>query len=122
MRWELGRRSDNVEDARGGGGVGLPHLSVGGVAIALVASSLCGVNPLQMLGIVAQLQGDLPVETRHEAPPADDRGADFVRAILGETEDTWAAVFERRGRRYEAPHLVLFSGMVRSGCGGASAA
>ena len=123
MRWDLGRRSDNVEDARGsGGGFGLPHLSAGGIVVALLASYLFGVNPLQMLGFIAQLQGDLPADSRRAAPPADDRGADFVRAILGETEDTWTALFQAGGKQYEAPHLVLFSGTVRSGCGGASAA
>jgi uncharacterized protein len=123
MRWELGRRSDNVEDERGvGGGVGARHLSVGGVLVALVASYFLGVNPLQMLGFVAELQGDLPADSRRAAPPADDRESDFVRAILGETEDTWTAIFEASGAQYEAPHLVLFSGMVRSGCGGATAA
>jgi uncharacterized protein len=121
MRWQLGRRSDNVEDARGARGIGLGGLSVGGVLVAVVASYFLGVDPMQMLGIMAQLQGDLPVEER-QAPPADDEGADFVRAILGDTEDTWSAIFESRGRVYEAPRVVLFSGMVRSGCGGASAA
>ncbi len=122
MRWELGRRSDNVEDARGRGGAGLGGLSVGGVVLALVASYVLGVDPLQMLGIMTQIQGDLPVEEEHRAPPADDRGADFVRVILGETEDTWGALFEARGAQYEPPRLVLFSGSIRSGCGGASAA
>ena len=124
MRWQLGRRSDNVEDARGsGGGVGLGGLSAGGVLLAVVASYFLGIDPMQILGIMAQLQGDLPSDSRQaQAPPADDEGADFVRAILGDTEDTWTAVFESRGGTYEPPRLVLFSGMVRSGCGGASAA
>ena len=121
MRWQLGRRSENVEDARGRG-VGLGGLSVGGIVVALLASYFFGVDPMQMLGIMAQLQGDLPVESRRSTPPADDAGGDFVRAILGDTEDTWAQIFEARGRKYEPAHLVLFSGMVRSGCGGASAA
>jgi uncharacterized protein len=121
MRWQLGRRSDNVEDARGARRIGLGGLSAGGILFGLAASYFLGVDPLQMLGIMAQLQGDLPVESRH-APPADDVGADFVRAILGDTEDTWSALFASSGKQYEPPRLVLFSGMVRSGCGGASAA
>src|SRR5882724_11556203 len=122
MRWQLGRRSDNVEDARGRGGPGLGGLSAGGIVVALIASYVLGVDPMQMLGIMTQLQGDLPVDSRNEAPPANDPGADFVRAILGETEDTWNGLFQARGQQYEAPHLALFSGSVRSGCGGASAA
>ena len=123
MRWQLGRRSENVEDARRSGGIGLGGLSAGGVLLAVVASYFLGIDPMQMLGIMAQLQGDLPVDSQQsQAPPADDQGANFVRAILGDTEDTWAALFESRGGVYEPPRLVLFSGMVRSGCGGASAA
>jgi uncharacterized protein len=123
MRWQLGRRSENVEDARRSGGIGLGGLSAGGVLLAVVASYFLGIDPMQMLGIMAQLQGDLPVDSQQsQAPPADDEGANFVRAILGDTEDTWAALFESRGGVYEPPRLVLFSGMVRSGCGGASAA
>jgi uncharacterized protein len=122
MRWQLGRRSENVEDARGRG-VGLGGLSAGGIVMALVVSYFLGVDPIEMLGIMARVQGDLPVESRRSAgPPAEDEGADFVRAILGDTEDTWAQIFEASGETYEPARLVLFSGMVRSGCGGASAA
>jgi len=123
MRWQLGRRSDNVEDARGSGGVGLGGLSAGGVLLAVVASYFLGIDPMQILGIMAQLQGDLPSDSRQaQAPPANDEGADFVRAILGDTEDTWTALFESGGGTYEPPRLVLFNGMVRSECGGATAA
>jgi Putative neutral zinc metallopeptidase len=102
--------------------VGLGGLSVGGIVVALLASYFFGVDPMQILGIMAQLQGDLPVESHRSTPLPDDAGGDFVRAILGDTEDTWAQIFEARGRKYEPAHLMLFSGMVRSGCGGASAA
>jgi hypothetical protein len=85
MRWQLGRRSENVEDARRSGGIGLGGLSAGGVLLAVVASYFLGIDPMQMLGIMAQLQGDLPVDSQQsQAPPADDQGANFVRAILGE--------------------------------------
>src|SRR5690349_12857961 len=105
MRWQLGRRSDNVEDARGAG-VGLGGLSIGGVFVALVASYFLGVDPMQMLGLLVQVQGDLPADSRHAAPPANDEGADFVRAILGDTEDVWSETFQAKGKTYESPHLV----------------
>jgi uncharacterized protein len=123
MRWQLGRRSDNVEDARGAGrGLRLGGLSGGTILVVAVASYFLGVNPLDMLGVLVQLQGDLPVESRHPGPPGNDEGADFVRAILGDTEDTWSQLFEAGGVQYEPPSLVLFSGVIHSGCGGASAA
>src|SRR5437667_794830 len=56
------------------------------------------------------------------APGAGDENVHFVRAILGETEDVWGGIFQDAGKQYERPRLVLFSGAVRSACGGATAA
>jgi len=53
--------------------------------------------------------------------PTDQQGQ-FVAAVLGDTEDTWGALFEAAGSQYMPPTLVLFTNQVRSGCGGASAA
>ena len=120
MRWGDARRSDNVEDRRGGIGVG--HIGIGGIVIALLLSWATGTNPLQMLGLVSQVeQGVSPPAATAPANP-NDPGVDFVRAILGDTEDTWGAIFQKAGRDYTPPHLVLFSGSVQSACGGASAA
>jgi predicted metalloprotease len=54
------------------------------------------------------------------APPTDEAGQ-FVRAVLGSTEDVWNALFKQMGRSYEEPRLVLFSDAVQSACGKASA-
>ena len=51
----------------------------------------------------------------------DQERADFVKAVLGSTEDVWKEEFARMGTRYEEPRLVLFTGQVRSGCGFAGA-
>ena len=40
--------------------------------------------------------------------------------MLAGTEDAWSGIFEKAGRTYEAPTLVLFTDAVQSGCGGAS--
>ncbi|QKZ06886.1 KPN_02809 family neutral zinc metallopeptidase [Pseudomonas eucalypticola] len=136
MLWKKGRRSDNVVDARdddsaaGGGGGGL---RIGGKGLSLTAvvlivgfGLLTGQDPMQILG---QLTGQLsqpqtaPVETRDRpAPPANDQQADFVRAILGDTEDTWTQVFQQAGKQYQDPKLVLFRGQVNSACGFATSA
>ncbi len=54
MRWQGGRRSDNVEDYRGSrfGGGGL-KLGVGGTLIALVAAYFLGIDPRVILGLAA---------------------------------------------------------------------
>ena len=50
------------------------------------------------------------------------RARDFVSVVLADTEDTWSALFEQAGSRYQPPKLVLFSQVVRSACGTAQSA
>jgi len=42
--------------------------------------------------------------------------------VLADTEDTWSSLFEKMGRTYEEPNIVLFTDMVESACGYAQAA
>ncbi len=124
MKWQLGRRSGNVEDRRGqgpGGGGGM-RLGLGGIVIVVIIAFVTGRNPLELLGLIAQ-QGDQgAVPTQAGAPPADDQASQFVSTILGSTEDTWGKVFQASGKTYPPPKLVLFSGAVNSACGQATAA
>ena len=103
---------------------GMP-IGLGGLAVIVVAGLLMGKSPLQILDLVLQTQGNT-VQTEDDGggaqPPADDETTHFVRAILGETEDVWDAELQGMGRTYERPRLVLFSRVVRSACGTATAA
>ncbi len=130
MRWRLGRRSDHVVDQRGsgpsrlglGGGRGM---SLGMIAVVVVVSLALGKNPLEMLGLVEQMTGgvtSVPQAPQVDAPPQNDEQAEFVRAILGETEQVWTQLFTQSGQQYQIPRLVLFSGAVQSACGGANSA
>src|ERR1041385_2749703 len=116
MDWDELRRSENVEDERGSGGVGrgaIP-LGLGGLVVVFVGSLLLGLNPFQVLHLLSGGGGGTSsyVET---GPPPNDRTADFVRAVLGDTEDTWQTIFQQqRGTRYQEPKLVLFSGGINS--------
>ena len=109
MRWQDLRRSTNVQDRRGAGGMrmGLPMGGGVGLIAIVVISALLGVNPLSFLG----------GGTSEPAPPADDPMRDFVSAILGSTEDVWGSVFQSSGKSYRDPNLVIFSGLTQSGCG-----
>jgi predicted metalloprotease len=122
MDWQRMRRSQNVE-YRGGrrGFGGRTGIGIGGFIVVLVLGWLMGVNPLYLVGLLEE--GDEGPATRVQTErPANDQNTDFVRAILGDTEDTWGAIFQRSGQSYEQPKLVLFSGAVQSACGFASAA
>ena len=122
MRWKLGRRSANVEDYRGGGGSplggGVGRLGIGGVIAVVVIGTLLGADPMQMLGMIAGVDGGGP-----QTPSTENtENREFVSAILGETEDVWGAIFQASGETYEQPKLILFAGRVQTACGGASSA
>jgi predicted metalloprotease len=129
MRWERGRRSDNVVDERGkGGGMrigGGKGLTLGGVAIIVVIGLISGQDPMQILGQIAgqAMQGGGQVsQSSAPAPAANDQQSEFVRSVLGDTEDTWGQIFQQAGKQYRDPKLVLFRGGVNSACGFADAA
>jgi uncharacterized protein len=121
MRWEMGRRSDNVEDRRG---MGLPLGVAGGgigTIILVLAALFFGIDP----SVVLQGGGDPSSQVAPppgSAPPAKDEMREFVSVVLADTEDVWRDLFRKRNAEYRDPTLVLFSGAVQSACGFAQAA
>lgn len=123
MRWKKARRSDNVVDARGrSGGIGGGRLSLAGVAIVVVIGLLSGQDPMQILEQLADQSGQAPSQPSSTPANGDDPQVAFVQAILGDTEDTWRALFQQSGDQYRDPTLVLFRGGVSSACGFANSA
>ncbi|MGD9980272.1 MAG: neutral zinc metallopeptidase [Hyphomonadaceae bacterium] len=145
MRTEGQRRSDNFEDrGRGGGGGGLPGGAlfailrrIGLRGIIIVGVVLAGIYFFAPPGIknmvFGALFGGVPGQTQAQgegsACETNAQACDFSRAVLGSTEDVWAAQFSQ-GRlpnygqqvgAYQNPTLVVFSGGVGTeGCGNAS--
>lgn len=125
MLWKKGRRSENVEDQRSlrFGGPRM-KLSVGMIAIVMLIAVALGENPLELLALLTQGGGSsgLTTEVRPEQKAGEDEAAQFVSAILADTEDTWNTIFPRMGKRYQEPKLVLFTDQVASACGFTSSA
>lgn len=125
MRWRDGRESDNIEDRRG---MGIPRgAKIGGVGgLGLLAIVLIGmffgIDPTVLLQSVPQTQSPPASVERGRSPAVNDDQRKFVAVVLAETEDVWRGVFQRGGRTYQAPKLVLFSGAVESACGMAGSA
>jgi uncharacterized protein len=119
MRWQSERRSDNVEDRRGisvrGGAIG------GGAVIVAIVASLLGAPQSVVRAILGAGDTGESTQTR-PVDPADDQRVEFVKVVLGSTEDVWSAVLPASGHRYVPPKLVLFSDRVESTCGMNSAA
>jgi len=137
MRWQLGRRSQNVEDRRGmsptrgfpmprgipmSRGVRRGGLGGIGLLLLLLLGFCYGFDPGMLM------QGDsvtnVPYAPAPQAPRSgvDDEMGQVVATVLGYTEDTWDDLFASMGQQYRAPTLVLFSGAVDSACGFAQAA
>lgn len=122
MRWENGRRSDNIEDQRGlrVNGRGLAGGGIGAIILALVAMYF-GVDPsvvLNQVGTVAPQEQQQPATSS----PEEDKLKDFMSVVLADTEDVWGTLFKASGKSYPPPTLVLYSGAVQSACGFAEAA
>ena len=52
--------------------------------------------------------------------PEEKELYEFSAKILAGTEDVWNAEFQKLGKTYRAPKLVIFNDAVTSGCGGAT--
>jgi len=123
MRWEHGRRSDNIEDRRGlrVTGKGLAGGGIGIIVVALIAMFL-GVDPSIVLNQAGNLAPTQTEQTQTTFSPEEERLKEFMSVVLADTEDVWGELFRASGQQYENPTLVLFSGAVESACGFAEAA
>jgi hypothetical protein len=150
MEWQNFRRSDNIEDRRGddssdpsgSGGLGFPgglgagHLSLGVIIILGLIGWALGIDPRVLIGGAEMIQnGGQSIQQGGQLSPSrptqqastetgtpKDNIGQFVAAILAQTEDVWSQVLPaQKGIQYIPPHLVLYNGFTRSGCGGAAA-
>lgn len=98
--------------ALAGGGLG-----IGGLVLLLIFTFLGG-NPEDLKSQI-DTSG---LRQGQSSANLDPEAKEFVSVVLADTEDVWVAEFDKRGRTYQKPKLVLFSGSVDSACGMASSA
>lgn len=101
----------------GGGGLG-----IGGIAAVMLIGMALGQNPIQILGYLLNSGAIQVGGGGGESVPDDPEQVEFVKSILGSTEDTWGEIFQDSGSQYPAPRMILFQGGVESACGQASSA
>ncbi len=128
MRWDDFRRSENVEDRRGVG-VKAGGLGIGTIIVLVLVAWALGIDPSVLIGGAELVTSGGPpyehstspgTETRSGTP--EDQMGQFVAAVLGETEDRWTEIFKSAGKAYQAPRLVMYSGVIGSACGAAQSA
>lgn len=137
MKWENNRRSSNIEDKRGESGSNFGSRQNNSLMMLLpVIKMLIGTKIgriILIIGAIAYFMGFNPLAfldmgmTQNNTSSSqvintqkDDKSAQFVSAVLAQTEDIWSNVFKKYNANYIEPKLVLFRNSVKSGCGFAS--
>ncbi|GJL34118.1 putative neutral zinc metallopeptidase [Phytobacter ursingii] len=122
MRWQGRRESNNIEDRRDesggpviqGPGFRLPGGKGGIILLVIVIfASYYGVD---LTGLIT---GE-PVNNSSQQRainPQEDEAAKFTSVIFATTEDTWGQLFEKMGRHYQQPKLVMYRNRITTGCG-----
>jgi predicted metalloprotease len=136
MKWQGRRRSSNVDDRRGqrsaggsGGGISpallIPLLRFvftkkGLIIVGVIVGILwlTGINPLSLIGGFTGGEGPTQSAANYQPTAEEEELAQFSATVLADTEDVWNKLIAE----YREPTLVLFTGSVRSACGGASSA
>lgn len=140
MKWEDGRRSDNVEDQRdeefteyeeqqgssSGSGLRIGGISGFGAIVLILLGLYFGVDPSFLLqsgsSVKSQSVSKSKSKQQRSKTVRNDEIKEFISVVLADTEDVWRDIFEKSGKQYRDPKLVLFSGSVKSACGFADAA
>jgi predicted metalloprotease len=89
-----------------------------GTIVIVLIGLLLGVNPGDLIN-TGGYDTAVPSET---SAPVNDETTDFVKAVVGFTEDTWSEIFRAAGKTYRPPTMVLYTGAVESACGFGQAA
>jgi len=138
MRLDETEQSENIEDRRGepgggfgGGGFGFPlgggGLGIGTIVVLGLIGWALGIDPRVLIGGAEIFSGGGPHvqqpmqppggQARRTGKPSDDIGR-FVSTILGNIDAEWTDIFQRDGKTYRKPVLVLYQGQTQAACGG----
>ncbi len=127
MKWTPGTQNDDVVDQRGRRASG-GKVAGGGIAVAVVVVLVARLFGYDISGLLGSGGGGAsPAPTSNEAqPPAGDDPdkplVDFIRFVLKDIQDTFAAKFQAEGKTYRRAKLTLFTDAVDTGCGRSTSA
>src|SRR5258708_5131893 len=140
MRLDDTEQSENIEDRGGepgggfgGGGFGLPWggggLGIGTIVVLGLIGWALGIDPRILIGGAEIFSGggthvQQPMQppggqARRTGKPSDDIGR-VVSTTLGNHDAERADLFQRDGKTYRKPVLVLYQGQTQAACGGAA--
>lgn len=124
MKWSGRRSSENFEDRRGMSSGGKTIIGGGIVGIIILLLNTFGGENVQMITpILEQFNQGQSAPTEQRALTAEEIAeGKFIEAILVDTEDVWAKIFQENNMQYQRPNLVLFTDGVETACGNATSA
>lgn len=98
-------------------GVALGGGGIGGVILLVILALVFKVNPMDVIN-----QQQQPAQQDNLTQQQKDDAKEFVGVVLRDTEMVWTDQFNKMGKTYQEPRLVMFTGAVESACGTASSA
>ena len=122
MRWRDQRESDNIEDRRSqygsDSGIRIP-ISGKGRAVLFIVVLVAGYYGVDLTGLLNPnlIDSNSSSLSSNQYSINDEDAAKFTSVILASTEDYWQQEFNRLGRTYTPPKLVLYTGSTRTSCG-----
>ena len=108
-----------MDDRRRMSGGTVAGLGIGGIVMIAIITFLSGGNIGDVVNNVGQqmAQGQVVEQSDREFTKEEEELAKFSRQILASTEDVWTKVFQKMGREYQPPKMVLYTGAVQTACG-----
>ncbi len=127
MKYDKGTQNDNVVDVRGRRASAAPKVAGGSIAVVilgLIISRVLGVDVTGFLGGGGgggQQQG-APAQGPGSAAPLDGNDpdaelVDFIKFVMKDIQDAFAAQFKEQGREYSYAKLYIFSDAIDTACG-----
>ena len=111
-----------MDDRRGLSGGAKAGLGLGGIVMIALITFLSGGNLGDVVSNVGtqmaqQSQNVTTQEGQREFTQEEQELAKFSSQILAGTEDVWTKVFQKMGRTYTPPKMVLYTNSVQTACG-----
>lgn len=119
MRWQDLNESTNVEDRRSqrSGLAGIPIRGKAGILVVLLVL-VAGYYGVDLTPLLSGGSTSGVLSNQVYTPTAqEEEAARFSSVILGTTENTWQEVFQKEGKSYTPPKLILYSGATQTTCG-----
>lgn len=88
----------------------------GGI-ILLIVVMIAGYYGYDLTPLLTGESTSLSSQQQQRSTPQQDEAAKFTSVMLATTEDTWQKIFEKMGKTYTPPKLVMYRGATRTGCG-----